>query len=73
MTADETGQIDADSSVKVIARATSDGGLSIVADLLTAVLEDYQYTTNSGRRDVKTGQLVRLADDWAGTGVQGGV
>ena len=56
----------------MVAQAISDGGLSIVADLLTAVLEDYQYTTKSGTRDVTEGELVRVADDYMVGGVEQG-
>ena len=71
--AEESATIDATSSLKVVAQAVSDAGLSIVSDLLTAALEDYQYTTNSGTRDVKQGELVRVADDYAGGGEGGKV
>ena len=71
--AEESAAINATNSLKVVAQAISDGGLSIVADLLTAVLEDYQYTTKSGTRDVAEGELVRVADDYAGGGEQGKV
>ena len=73
VSADETGVINADSSLIVLARAVSDGGISIAADLVTQILSDYTYTTNSGTQIVTPGQTVRVADGYANGGTPGSI
>ncbi|MDA8435110.1 MAG: hypothetical protein M0Z98_03915, partial [Actinomycetales bacterium] len=62
---EEGAEIDADVTLKALAQAVSDLGLSLVTGLLNAALVDYGYTTKSGTRELAPGELVRVASDYA--------
>ncbi len=72
VTAEESAEIDAESTVEVTATADSTAGMNLVLDLLTNLAEDYQFTNRSGLRLVTQGQAVRL-DSAVGGGTAGSV
>ncbi|MGB7817523.1 MAG: hypothetical protein WBL35_02135, partial [Ornithinibacter sp.] len=72
VTAEESAEIDAESTVEVTATADSTAGMNLVLDLLTNLSEDYQFTNRSGTRLVTKGQAVRL-DSAVGGGTAGSV
>ena len=58
MSAEDSSQVLASVEVISTAISKSTGGLDLVADYLTRALTDYQYTTSSGTRAIKQGELV---------------
>ncbi|MEM8721737.1 MAG: DUF4347 domain-containing protein, partial [Cyanobacteria bacterium P01_G01_bin.39] len=71
--AEDAAGIDADISLLSESVTSNDGGLSIVENLIDTLIEDYQYTTNSGTQTVTEGDKVYIASDYAGGGDQQGV
>jgi hypothetical protein len=68
--ADNAG-IDAHTKIEVTASTTNDGGLDIALKLASAYLSEYQFTTESGSQFVREGDLVRVAEGYAGGGLGG--
>ena len=58
VSAEDSSQVLASVEVVSTAISKSTGGLDLVADYLTRALTDYQYTTSSGTRAIKQGELV---------------
>ena len=72
--ATDDASITADTKLAVLSSSKNDGGLGILGKLVTAILSEYQYTSNSGVQAVKNGDLVRVADDHgSATGLPGAI
>ncbi|MGB7964549.1 MAG: hypothetical protein WCF12_16525, partial [Propionicimonas sp.] len=59
---EEAAEIYADTFMRQLTQVINDFGLSAYAGLISAALQDYAYTTNSGTRKLYHGDLVRVAD-----------
>ncbi|MFZ0531010.1 MAG: hypothetical protein WAL91_10810, partial [Propionicimonas sp.] len=70
---EEAAEIYADTFLRQLTQVVNDFGLSAFAGLISAALQDYGYTTNSGWQTLNSGELVRVADDWTGVGDPGAV
>ncbi|MDP3513146.1 MAG: DUF4347 domain-containing protein, partial [Sulfuritalea sp.] len=73
LTADDKAGIDASAKLVANSSAQSDGGVSIVNNILNQLLDEYQYTSQSGTQNVKFGDRVRVDDAYAGGGEAGKV
>ena len=69
--AQDAAGIDAVSNLLSASSTSNDGGVSLINDLATTLLDEYDYTTSSGVRDVVFGDRVRVSDSY-GNGGEGG-
>ena len=65
--------ISARSNLLDAASAANDGGAGILNSLAQSLIEDYQYTSNSGSQQLAFGDLVRVANGYSGGGTGGSV
>ncbi|MBC5786410.1 hypothetical protein H8N03_25985, partial [Ramlibacter sp. USB13] len=65
VTASDDAAITAGTSLESSVSPTNDAAAGIINGLAGVLLDDYQYTSNSGVVDVTFGQRVRVADDFA--------
>ncbi len=70
--AEDTASVNANTHMIASSTTTNDGGASILNNLTSALLNDYQYTTKSGTQTLNPGDEVRIAPDY-GKGAKGGV
>ncbi|MBC5783456.1 LEPR-XLL domain-containing protein, partial [Ramlibacter sp. USB13] len=63
--AEDSAGIAAESNLLSAVAPTNDAGAGLINNLAGVLLDDYQYTSNSGVVDVTFGQRVRVADDFA--------
>ena len=71
--AQDQAAIDAGTRMIASATTTNDAGASLLNNFVGSLLNEYQYTTNSGTQTLQVGDQVRLADDYAGGGAAGQV
>ncbi len=73
VSADEVAEIVADSTVEVLSQAVNDPTL-LFTGIFEDAVQDYGYTSNSGTTvAIKTGALVRVADDYSIEAAQGNI
>ena len=60
---DAGSEITSDSAIIAGAKATNDGGLGVLNDLINTLKNDYQFTSKSGTRAVEFGDVVRVVSD----------
>ncbi|MEA2197211.1 MAG: mucin9, partial [Solirubrobacteraceae bacterium] len=73
LSATDAPSIEADSHVGTSTKSVNDLGVGLLSSLVNSILHAYQYTSNSGTQTLNFGDRVRVADDFAGSGTQGGV
>ena len=73
VSARDTPTISAKSNLQDPASAANDGGAGILNSLAQSLMEDYQYTSNSGTQALAFGDMVRVADGYSGGGSGGTV
>ncbi|QOV24151.1 DUF4347 domain-containing protein [Anabaenopsis elenkinii] len=61
----DKSHINADTKVIASSNTSNDGGVGIRNNLGKQLLEEYKYTSNSGSKQLKFGDQVRLARDYA--------
>ena len=71
--ANDEAIIEALTEMETTSSETNDVGIGILNNLADTLLNDYQFTSNSGTQDLVFGDQVRLASDFAGTGTPGAV
>jgi hypothetical protein len=69
----DTAEITANSSLKAISTVTNDFGASAIADFADSLINNYQYTTESGERYVDPGEKVRVGESHTGGGRAGSI
>jgi hypothetical protein len=68
LTAQDTSSINATNTLVASSTTTNDAGASIINTLANKLINEYDYTTNSGTRDIDFGEKVRVAAAYAGGG-----
>ena len=71
--AKDNSGIAATTTILATSTSTSDGAISLAANFLSQIEDNYQYTTKSGQQLVSKGELVRLANDYSGGGTAGAI
>ena len=64
ITAADNASISADTAMYGEVSPTNDAGAGILNSLVGKLLDDYQFTSNSGTQDLAFGDRVRVADDY---------
>jgi Ca2+-binding RTX toxin-like protein len=65
--------INAVTELVTTSKATNDLGIGILNNLASTLLDDYQFTTNSGMQPIVFGDTVRVASGYGGGGTPGTV
>lgn len=73
ITADDSATIASDNSLKALSRTVNDGGLSVLTDFVEKLVNQYQFTSESGEQDITAGAKVRIASTHTGAAQQGDV
>jgi hypothetical protein len=69
--AEDKATIAAEIELAAVSSTTNNFGASLLNNLVNTLIQEYQYTNNSGSQTLKFGDRVRLADDYSHSALAG--